>query len=259
MTRLLFPGTRANVVWFDDLDSTAAFADRLVNAWLSADEEPLAETLLVAERQFAGRGRGGHVWESPDGGLYANWLAWLPAAALSAVPMAVGVTLASIVEAACPEARVGLKWPNDLLVTGRKLGGILCQSRGPGDPMWVSVGFGINLTATPVLAAGDDVQAVSLRDLGWAGDTREGSWALAEAFLAGIHGALDDPETTRTQWARRTVHRIGDRILLRLREANVEGRFAGFDQDGLLELDVAGQVRRFSAGEILFTGEPGGE
>ena len=48
---LLASVPHANIVWLDDLDSTAAFAERLMKAWLAADEEPLAETLLVAERQ----------------------------------------------------------------------------------------------------------------------------------------------------------------------------------------------------------------
>ncbi len=255
---LLASVPHANIVWLDDLDSTAAFAERLMKAWLAADEEPLAETLLVAERQRAGRGRGQHVWDSPQGGLYANWLAWVPAAAVSVIPMGVGVTLASAVEALWPAAIVGLKWPNDLLVTGRKLGGILCQSRGAGDPMWVSVGFGINLTSAPALAAGDDTQAVSLHNLGWTGDAREGTRALSQAFLDGIHGALENPEATRTQWARRTVHRSGQKVQLYLHDEVVEGRFVGFDHSGFLELEVEGCVRKYSVGEVLFSGDSGG-
>ncbi|MGD1146410.1 MAG: biotin--[acetyl-CoA-carboxylase] ligase [Thermoanaerobaculaceae bacterium] len=255
---LLVPVSHANVVWLDDLDSTAAFAERLTKEWLTAQEEPLADTLLVAQRQHAGRGRGEHSWESPDGGLYANWLAWVPASALSVVPMAVGVTLASAVEALRPAVSVGLKWPNDLVAAGRKLGGILCQSRGSGDSMWVSVGFGINLTTTPELGAGDEVRAVSLRDLGWVGEARDGIRALSEAFLAGIRGALENPEATRKQWARRTVHRKGEMILLKLRDEVVEGRFVSFDADGLLELEVQGRVRRYAVGEILFGCDSGG-
>lgn len=133
------PVPRANVIWVDDLDSTAAFAERLMEAWLGNEEEQLPETLLVAARQGAGRGRGTHTWASPPGGLYANWLAWLPPAELAVLPMAVGVTLATAVEALWPASKVDLKWPNDLLVSGGKLGGILCQSRGSGDLLWASV------------------------------------------------------------------------------------------------------------------------
>lgn len=247
----------ANVIFLDDLDSTVAFAERLMAAWVAADEDPLAETLLIAERQHAGRGRGEHSWESPPGGLYANWLAWLPGGALSVLPLAVGVALAAAVERLVPTVKVGLKWPNDLLVSGGKLGGILCQSRGVGDPMWVSVGIGVNLTTAPALAPGDDVRAVCLRDFGWGGAAAEGVRALAEGFLAEVHGALGRAEDTRGRWLARTVHRRGDRLRVRLHDEVVEGGFVGFDRDGLLELEVEGRLRKFSVGEVLFAGDGG--
>jgi len=241
----------ANVVFLDDLDSTVAFAERLMKAWLAADEDPLAQTLLVAARQHAGRGRGEHSWESPEGGLYANWLAWLPGRALPVLPLAVGVTLATAIEAFWPPAMVGLKWPNDLVAGGRKLGGILCQSRGPGDPMWVSVGFGVNLTTAPALPPGSTSLPTCLRDLGWRGSVGEGVCALAQAFLEGVQGAVADPDATRHRWVQRSVHRRGDILRVQLADTVVEGTFAGFDADALLLLEVGDELRRFSAGEVL--------
>ncbi len=248
----------ANVIVFDDLDSTVAFAERLMKAWTAADEEPLAQTLLVAGRQHAGRGRGDHTWESPEGGLYANWLMWVPGAALPVLPLAVAVTLARAVEALWPPAKVGFKWPNDLLAGGGKLGGIVCQSRGPGDPMWVSVGFGVNLATSPLLPAGAVVRPTCLRDLGWQGNVADAVSALAQAFLDGIQGALGDPAGTRRTWVERSVHRPGERLRIQLDKAVVEGTFAGFDSDGLLLLEVGGAVQRFSVGELLSGGEGGG-
>ena len=55
----------------------------MVESWLAAEEDRLPETLVVAQRQSAGRGRGSHDWQSPAGGLYATWLAWLPVRAAS--------------------------------------------------------------------------------------------------------------------------------------------------------------------------------
>jgi BirA family biotin operon repressor/biotin-[acetyl-CoA-carboxylase] ligase len=246
------------VVWLDDLDSTAALADRLMASWLEDDEEPMPETLLVAGRQRSGRGRGTHTWASPPGGLYANWLAWVPAAELALVPIAVGVTLGAAVELLLPSAKVGLKWPNDLIVDGKKLGGILCQSRGSGELVWVSVGFGINLAADPVLVVNDEARAVSLRALGWPGDLGDGVRTVTEAFLKEIHRALADAEGTRRRWVARSVHRSGDTIRLRLSDGVVEGRFIGFDRDCRLALEVNGQVRQYSVGEIMLGVDPGG-
>ena len=252
------PAPQANVVWMDDLDSTVALAERLMESWLESDEGRLPETLLVAGRQHAGRGRGTHTWASPPGGLYANWLAWLPAGELAVLPMAVGVTLATAIEALWPAAEIGLKWPNDLVVKGGKVGGILCQSRGSGEFIWVSAGFGINLTADPDVALGNGVRAVSLRTLGWPGDPHDGVRALTSAFLENVHPALADGEETRRRWVARSVHRTGDPIRLRLKEGVVEGRFAGFDRDCRLGLEVNGEVHHYSIGEVLLGCGSGG-
>ena len=243
---------RANIVWLDDLDSTAALADRLMASWIEKEEDPLPDTLLVAATQREGRGRGENSWSSPPGGLYANWLAWVPTGELGLVPMAVGVTLAEAVEGLWPAASVGLKWPNDLIAGGGKLGGVLCRSRGSGESIWVSVGFGVNLSAEPAAGAG------SLRALGWSGDASAGARALAVAFLENVHAALHDAAGTRRRWVARSVHRRGDEIRLRLEGGVVAGRFVGFDPDGRLELEVGGETRRFSAGEVMMGERSGG-
>ena len=83
------------------------------------------------------------------------------------LPLAVGVSLAEAVEELVPTACVGLKWPNDLVVGGRKLGGVLCASRSNGEAAWVPVGFGINVGADPVLPPDD--RTGRSRSAAWAG------------------------------------------------------------------------------------------
>ncbi len=258
MNRVVPQLASANVIWLDDVDSTNAVAERLAESWLAVEEDRFPETLLVARRQSAGRGRGGHGWESPPGGLYATWLAWLPVQALPMLPMAVGVSLAAAVEELVPTVCVGVKWPNDLMVGGRKLGGVLCASRSNGEAAWVTVGFGINVGADPVLPPDDRSRPVSLGVLGFAGDADEGIWSLVAGFLARIHPALADPQGTRGNWVARSIHRVGEKIRLRLHSGVVEGRFVGFGQDGELELEVGGKRGRFSTGELLVDKEPGG-
>jgi BirA family biotin operon repressor/biotin-[acetyl-CoA-carboxylase] ligase len=248
----------ANVIWLDDVDSTNAVAERLAESWLAAEEDRLPETLLVARRQTTGRGRGSHGWSSPEGGLYATWLAWLPAHALPVLPMAMGVTLAAAVEELVPAVRVGLKWPNDLLIGDRKLGGVLCSSRSNGEAAWVTAGFGINVTGDPTLERGDRTTAVSLAAVGYSGAAGEGIWSLVAAFLARIHPALADPRGTREQWVARSVHRAGAVMRIRLPAGSVEGRLVGFGPGGELELEVAGRVKRYSAGELSAENDPGG-
>jgi BirA family biotin operon repressor/biotin-[acetyl-CoA-carboxylase] ligase len=255
----LLPGPApANVIWLDEVDSTNAVAQRLVAEWLANEDERLSETVIVADRQSAGRGRDGHVWESPAGGLYATWLAWLPLRRLATLPMALGVTLGSALEDLVPGMSVGLKWPNDLQVGGRKLGGVLCESRSTGDSAWVIAGFGVNVESDPVLAAGDPTTPVTLRTLGYTGGAADAVRFLAVAFLSRIHGALDDPAGTARAWADRTVHRPGERMRLRLDTGVVEGSFVRLLEDGQLELRMRGELRRFASGELLADNEPGG-
>ncbi|MGI8617697.1 MAG: biotin--[acetyl-CoA-carboxylase] ligase [Gemmatimonadaceae bacterium] len=119
-----------------------------------------AGTLVLAEQQLSGRGRGGRVWRSgPDAGIWLTLIErpWegVPVELMS---VRAGLALSAALDrfAAGP---VGLKWPNDLHVHGRKLGGILVEARWrDGKAEWVALGVGINL-APPA----DLVEATGLR------------------------------------------------------------------------------------------------
>lgn len=105
-------------------------------------------TAVVAARQTLGRGTRGRTWSSELGGL---WLSVITRPsrtdALEALSLRVGLATAAVLELACPALpRLGLKWPNDLLVDGRKLAGILCDARwGGGQCQWVVIGLGVNV------------------------------------------------------------------------------------------------------------------
>jgi len=107
-------------------------------------------TLLVAERQTAGRGRLGRDWRTVGGAAPgADSLTFslglvLPAIDLSGLSLAVGV---AVVDALHPD--LGLKWPNDVWLAGRKLAGILIETTAVGDQRWVVIGVGINLLPRP--------------------------------------------------------------------------------------------------------------
>lgn len=107
-------------------------------------------TVVVAEEQRAGRGRTGKAWHSPRGnGVWASVLLRAPAAASGGVlSLRAGLELAQALE---PRAagRIQLKWPNDLLIHGRKLAGVLTEARWRGDVLeWVVVGVGVNVRQT---------------------------------------------------------------------------------------------------------------
>jgi BirA family biotin operon repressor/biotin-[acetyl-CoA-carboxylase] ligase len=187
--------------------------------------------------------------------LYASWLGWLPVASLDAVPLAAAVCLAEAVESEQPGASVGLKWPNDLLAGGGKLGGILCQSRVSGDAAWVVVGLGINLQKAPPLGVGVG-RAACLADLGWSGETGPASWRLVSAFVAALRPALADPPRTLAAWSQRSVHVAGELLQVQLGGETARGRFAGFGPRGELLLDVGGSVRTIGSGSLVAALEP---
>lgn len=135
-------------------------------------------TVVVAESQTRGRGRGGAVWHSPAGaGLWLSVLLPCDEPVPAYLPLAVGVAAARAAEEAAPGVRVGIKWPNDLEVAGRKIGGILCE-HGHG---WVAAGIGVNVL-TPEVGIPAEVaeRATSLEAVSGA---RVSVGALATALL----------------------------------------------------------------------------
>ncbi|MGV8038831.1 MAG: biotin--[acetyl-CoA-carboxylase] ligase [Thermoanaerobaculaceae bacterium] len=255
MRRLVEQAPPANVIWLDVVDSTNDWADRIMAAAIEDDDPRVPPTVLVAGAQAAGHGRGSNSWVSPAGGLYATWLAWLPVESLPGLPLAVGVACAEAAEALVPGLAVGLKWPNDLVVGGRKLGGMLCHARGGGEECWVRVGVGINVARTPELAPGDPVRPTSLASHGWDGQLAPAIWALVGSVLRRIGEALAEPVRTRELWQARLVHRPGDAMRVRVDDAVVEGRFAGLSVEGHLLLEVGDRVERVASGELLARSE----
>lgn len=106
-----------------------------------ASSGPNAMAVVVADEQTAGRGRRGARWHSPPGG--GLWMSVvLPVARpLPHASLLVGLGVAEAIERVAPDVRVGIKWPNDLMIRGGKVGGILCESSGAA----VVAGIGINL------------------------------------------------------------------------------------------------------------------
>jgi BirA family biotin operon repressor/biotin-[acetyl-CoA-carboxylase] ligase len=115
---------------------------------LAAEGAP-AGTLVLADTQTGGRGRAGRTWDSPPGqGIWCT-LVERPrdAGPLGVLSLRIGLHAAAALEPLA-DAAVAIKWPNDLLVAGRKLAGILVEARWrDGTPEWVAIGFGLNVRA----------------------------------------------------------------------------------------------------------------
>lgn len=140
---------------------------------------------VAARYQTAGRGRRGHVWESPRGNLYLS-MVLRPQVVPSRLPglaAACGLGATSALDVLLASNAPQLKWPNDLLVAGGKLGGILVEAaRDNGGATFAVCGIGINIENAP-----RDLGAISLAELG----TATSFSALAEALRAGIVSRVD--------------------------------------------------------------------
>jgi BirA family biotin operon repressor/biotin-[acetyl-CoA-carboxylase] ligase len=159
--------------------------------WLREGAEHGA--LVTADAQTAGRGRMGRTWSSPAAGdLYVSVIARpfdesSPPSSIGALGLAVGAGLREGLLEAVPELSIDLKWPNDLLVDGRKLAGILCETRWQGDRPEIVIGFGLNVGRRELDPAIVDV-ATSLALLV---DRPPRRVELLAALLRGLEEALD--------------------------------------------------------------------
>lgn len=207
---------------------------------------------LFVDAQTGGRGRRGRTWVSPPGENLALSVAIVGPKyrqAMLQLPLAAAVGAAEAVAALGVD--VGLKWPNDLLVDGRKLGGILCEAVMDGSRfVGAVVGIGINMN-TPAARLPDELRATSasLIDLRGETDVHE----LAAAVRARIHAAArrlagGERADVLADWAARDATR-GRRV----RGDTVHGVAAGIDGDGMLLVRRDdGSTATVSAGEVLF-------
>ena len=119
-------------------------------------------TAVVAREQTAGRGSRGSGWHSPPGGLWMSWLCRPPSPLAGEVlSLRVGLAVASVLDQLGDLPPIQLKWPNDVLIGGRKAAGILCEARWQGGELgWIAVGIGLNVS-NPLPT---EVAAARLRD-----------------------------------------------------------------------------------------------
>ncbi len=210
-------------------------------------------TLVWALEQTAGRGRRGRVWASPPGNLYSS-LILRPACAVDraaqlgfVAALALGGALAEML----PPSEISYKWPNDVLVGGRKIAGILLESEmlGGPQPAFVVVGVGVNLASAPAdtefpataLAADSDLRVTPEIMLeAYARVFQAWLWRWREEGFAPVRAA----------WRAQAIA-LGELIRVRLDGATLCGRFADIDPQGGLLLDLGGERRRISAGEVF--------
>jgi len=241
------------LVYAAEISSTNDVAARLADA--GAGEG----TTVVAEAQAAGRGRHGRTWCSPAGaGLYVSTivrpdLRTGPGPGSSLLTLMAGVALADAIREATGLA-VEIKWPNDLMVARRKLGGILAEGAAQGTALeYIVLGFGINLRAAaypPDVAA----RATSIEaELGRPVD-RGALLARSLVQLSHVRAAIAENRTSAVidRWRQLAPSAEGSSVEWQTGAGLRQGLTAGVDDDGALLVDVAGTIERVTAGEIAW-------
>jgi len=212
-------------------------------------------TLLAADVQTAGRGRRGRRWHSPPGcgALFSLGLPLeRPARELAGLSIVAGVAAVRALRA-LGAASVALKWPNDLVLEGAKLGGILAETRARGAGSAAVIGIGLNYRRAPGLAARLRRGVAALQDCL---DPLPPRNAVIGAVARAVLGALREFDATglepfRGDWD--ALHAYAGRPLrVRLADGRVlAGVASGLDVDGALQLRTRGGLRSVRNGRVL--------
>ena len=199
---------------------------------------------MVALDQQAGKGRQGRTWASSPGNFYGSTLVELQPghSQPQTLALAAGLALIEAIDAVLPGQALMLKWPNDLLLLGKKLAGILLERSGER----VVIGFGVNLASAPELVGR---QCASL-----------GGQLTPEAFAPVLAGSFErlvrlwrqsEPSFLAQAWLAR-AHAVGTRLTVHSGgDEMLAGRFEGIEPDGALRLRLdEGALEIVRAGDV---------
>lgn len=214
-----------------------------------------AGLVCLAEYQSAGKGRRGRHWVSPfAGNIYLSvlWRYRYGLAGLAGLSLAVGVAVVRVLRQ-LGIGEVGLKWPNDIYWRGRKLAGILIEVSGEtGGPCHAVVGLGLNCRLSEQQAETIEQPWVDLQQI--IGGSLPDRNRIAALLLNQLLPILADFEQSTLaaylqEW-RRYDCLVKQTVRLSFADQLLEGIVQGIDDQGLLLLEIDGQLRRFASGEV---------
>lgn len=211
---------------------------------------PEHKLVIRARRQTAGRGRRGRSWQSLEGNLFFSMLFEFSLRDLGRLIMAASLSLVDVVKAYKPDADVRLKWPNDVLLNGNKISGMLLE-KGAGN--YMIVGIGVNITQSPQMP---DMlyPTTSLAQAGIA--------ATADDFLQKYLGVFAKnidltAASLRQRWLENAKN-VGAKIKVLQNGKEQRGIFEGIDDNADLILRTDGGVQKILAGDVFYLGDENG-
>jgi BirA family biotin operon repressor/biotin-[acetyl-CoA-carboxylase] ligase len=229
-----------NVLHFEKIGSTNDEAHRL------AGEGAAHGTVVHADEQTAGRGRLQRTWISPPGNLYMSVLLRLdtPAGRLPELSFVTALAVADAVDALLPKhVRVMLKWPNDVLVVGAKIAGILLEQA---DEATV-IGIGLDVLHAPAASGYKTTSIAASGGIASVDGARDLVLNRLGRYLAVWQAEGFAP--IREAWLAR-AHPIGAVLRVTVQGKTLEGAFSGLDDAGALLLDTKDGRQRIFAGDV---------
>lgn len=238
--------------WLEEVDSTNDYAKR----WMAASDGQALQMLIATGNQTAGRGRGTNTWWSPEGCLTFSIL-WKPdrlgmefsqvMERLPQVALITGIAMAKSIDlwTSIPSR---IKWPNDLYIAGKKVGGILVESAGNA---WV-IGVGLNVFS-PIDQAPEEVQERATSMHYWS--NREPSMSdlltqCCELWLSEMENWLSDSNYLYRAWPERCFL-SGELCEFQTAQQSIQGRCQGIDPWGrLLLVDASAKQHALSTGTV---------
>lgn len=217
---------------------------------------------VVADRQTAGKGRAGRGWTSLDGNLHASFLQHfdVPPAVLPQISLVAGVAAVAAIRqmiVLAESMQLRLKWPNDILLDGAKVAGLLIESTKmiSGEGTAVVVGVGINVAAAPIIAGRP---TASLRAVMRPGKGRDHLLAALDRYLDRALQRWDrgaNFATIKSEWMA-YAGPIGQPMTIQSHQGPVSGCYDGLDDAGGLRLRLAdGTVRSHDWGDVTIAAE----
>lgn len=233
-----------------ELDSTNTYALELI----AKEKSQAKDTVITAQSQTAGRGRLGRQWNSPKGNLYTSIIIDPKddqATDLGLYAQMASLAIIDTIQRGCHLGpRLVLKWPNDVLIDGKKVAGLLLEKEN--NTGFLVIGIGVNLKSHPegLPYPASDILNASGYDL---------------ELTAFLNTLLQDFDLQRQrlrsnmasvmikEWAAMLAHKMGDNITVRLPNNEIKGQYEGLDPSGRLQLKLAdGTMKFFYSGDVFF-------
>ena len=238
--------TLESIALIGSVVSTNELGRRIVGECIENDI-PLPQAIIVAREQRAGRGRGANSWQSPAGrGIYATILITRPKNEIAQLPMEIAVTVATTLRNDFG-VDAEIKWPNDILVAGRKIAGILIEARFNNGDAYLAIGIGIN--ARPI--AVDVARTTSIEECTGEEVNLDDATRMFVAAMDRALAHVPSPGEVHERWNQMTVHRDGEEVAATIGDRRVQGLWSGIDDHGRATIRSGNETIHVSAGELI--------